>query len=302
MGNEKSEKLIFEAFLKASPDFAGEPICERYSINEWYEATGLARPEPPNHERPDIICITDCGRRIGVELKGWLHQEQIGEAKLQERIEESLLRAIGKQPANRCRFIRKLWLSPLPGSRMRPQDVDEFRAQLFRLIEETDRAWAEKPAWDVELTDHCNDFSSYPTLGKYLNGIRFYPHRQSEREFEVNNEESAAFVVDWIGFPARGGAFTPEDMLEPLRELLDKIKKDERYRDLCAKVGLEEIYLLVHYDFNAFAYNTPVETPDFKFEDVARYATETLNNDAGHFHKIFLFIGVDGWERSFELR
>ncbi|MDT4896416.1 MAG: hypothetical protein QOH25_1493 [Acidobacteriota bacterium] len=301
MGNEKSEKLIFEAFLKASPDFAGEPIREWFSINEWYAATGIARPDPPDHERPDIVCVTDSGRRIGVELKGWIHQEQIGDAKLQERIEESLLQAIGKQPANRYRFIRKLWLSPKLGSRMRSQDVDEFRDQLFKLIEEADRAWAEKPAWDVELTDHCNDFSSYPMLGKYLNGIRFFPYRPLKKFDEHEEAGSAAFVVDWIGFPARGGAFAPEEMLEPLRELLDRIKNDERYRDLCVKVGLEEIDLLVHYDFNAFAYNTPVETPTFKFDDVARYAAESLDDDAGHFQKIFLFIGVDGWERVFEL-
>lgn len=70
MPNVEREREIFKAFLKVKPDFAGEPIREWYHVSEWYGVKEIQRPAPPDHDRPDIICVTESGRRIGVELKG----------------------------------------------------------------------------------------------------------------------------------------------------------------------------------------------------------------------------------------
>ncbi len=45
--------MIFGAFLRANPEFAGEVIAK------W---------EQPNDDPPDVLCTASSGRRIGVEL------------------------------------------------------------------------------------------------------------------------------------------------------------------------------------------------------------------------------------------
>ena len=42
----KNEKLIFDSFLKACPDFASEPIEEWDVVEEWYAKRALAPPSP----------------------------------------------------------------------------------------------------------------------------------------------------------------------------------------------------------------------------------------------------------------
>src|SRR5215467_3819428 len=64
--NRLKERVIFEAFYRAAPDFAG---C---IIDEWK----LSLP----NDSPDILCIADNARRIGVELAEWLNEEQMREA------------------------------------------------------------------------------------------------------------------------------------------------------------------------------------------------------------------------------
>ena len=75
-------------------------------------------------------------------------------------------------------------------------------------------------------------------------------------------------------------------------------KNDERYKDLKTKVRLDEVYLLVHYDFKAFAYNTPFDAPGFGFKEAANFARESLNSDGGYFDRIFLFHFFSGQERA----
>jgi hypothetical protein len=87
-------------------------------------------------------------------------------------------------------------------------------------------------------------------------------------------------------------------MLETLSKSLITHRSDERYRDLRKHVGLDEVYLLVHYDFKAFAYNTPFATPDFGFKEAAQFASRALDGDGGYFDRIFLFHFLWGEEEA----
>jgi hypothetical protein len=78
-------------------------------------------------------------------------------------------------------------------------------------------------------------------------------------------------------------------MLETLSRALLAHKSDPRYKDLRTQAGLDEAYLLVHYDFKAFAYNTPFAAPDFGFKEAAQFASRALAEDGGYFDRIFLF-------------
>jgi len=105
----KNERLIFESFLKACPDFANEPIEEWDVVEEWYAKRALAPPPHPFDKRPDIIALTASGKSIGIELKSWVNQEQITVARKQERIRKNILQAID-QPPNNTEHIRKVSL------------------------------------------------------------------------------------------------------------------------------------------------------------------------------------------------
>jgi hypothetical protein len=130
------------------------------------------------------------------------------------------------------------------------------------------------------------EFANFPILGKYLRSVRF--HRASRRPFKNR----------WIRFPSPGGFYSPHEMRETLRKSLAAHKIDERYKDLGTHVGLDEIYLLVHYDFKAFAYNSPFDAPNFGFKEAAEFASDTLNGDSGNFDKIFLFHFLWGQEEA----
>src|ERR1043165_8889828 len=94
------EKRLFTCFSTAFPDFADEAIAEWDVVKEWYDKRKLPVPPKPYDNRPDVICLTTIGRKIGIELKSWLNEDQIAEAKRHERIEDNLRQAIGKQPEN----------------------------------------------------------------------------------------------------------------------------------------------------------------------------------------------------------
>ena len=181
----KNEKLIFESFLKTCPDFADEPIDRWDGVEEWYAKRALTPPSHPYDKRPDIICVTSSGKKIGVELKSWVNREQITEARKQERIHEN-----------------------------------------------------------------------------------------------------------------QSGHFSLNGMRETLKSALLAHKSDEKYKDLKAHAGLDEIYLLLHYDFKAFAYNTPFDAPAFGFKEAAELASSELGGDGGYFDRIFLFHFLWGKEEA----
>jgi hypothetical protein len=280
-----NEKPIFESFLRVCPDFAGEPIKDWDVVKEWYAKRALASPAKPYDERPDIIALTTSGKKIGVELKSWVNREQIAAARKQERIQDDILRAIGKQPPNETQNIGYVWISA-KRRRFGLSDAADFREQIFTLIEQVDESWSQKPYWDQELSESVHDFTDFPILEKYLNGVRFHPACKGR------------FKIRWMRFPSPGGAYSPNEMLETLNSALAVHKNDERYKNLKTNVRLDEVYLLVHYDFKAFAYNTPFDAPGFGFKEAANFARESLNSDGGYFDRIFLFHFLSGQEKA----
>ena len=91
-------------------------------------------------------------------------------------------------------------------------------------------------------------------------------------------------------------------MRATLRNALIDHTKDERYNeDLRLHAGLAESYLLIHYDFKAFAYNTPFAAPDFGFKEAATLAREWLAGDGGYFDRIFLFHFLWGEEEAYRV-
>src|SRR5258705_2216255 len=153
----KNEKLIFDSFRKVCPDFASEPIAEWDVVEEYYAKRALAPPQPPFDRRPDIIALTASGKRIGIELKSWVNREQIPEARKQERIKENILKAIGEQPTNETRHIGCIWLSAKT-VRFEAIDASQFREQMFRLIEQIDDDWSQKPKGDQDHQQDMRDF------------------------------------------------------------------------------------------------------------------------------------------------
>jgi hypothetical protein len=283
-----NEKPIFEAFLKVCPHFTGEPIKEWDVVIEWYLKRSVTPPDDPFHERPDIIAVTDSGRKVGIELKGWVNREQIAKARKQERIQDNILKAIGNQPPNETNHIGYVWLNAKE-VRFEHHDGEEFRQELFQLIAQIDNEWTKKADWEQQHSDNVGDFTGFPLLEKYLNGMRFHPSTQSR------------FTTRWIRFPSPGGAYSPNEMLETLSRALASHKNDHRYRNLKESVGLDEVYLLVHYDFKAFAYNTPFDAPGFGFKEAAKFAKEILNGNGGYFDRIFLFRFLSGEEEAYRI-
>ena len=278
----KNEKLIFESFLRACPDFAGEPIQEWDVVEEWYAKRTLAPPAHPYDKRPDIIAITASGKRIGVELKSWVNRDQIKEARKQERIQQNILKTIGGQPPNETQHIGFVWLSAKE-LRFDSGDAANFREQIFALIEQVDKNWSGKFGLR-ECSHDVTDLTQFPTLGRYLQSVHCAPRPH--------------FETDWIHFPSPGGAYSPNEMLETLNRSLADHKTDERYRDLRKQADLDEVYLLVHYDFKAFAYNTPFDAPGFGFKEAADLASNWLRGDGGYFDRIFLFHFLWGMEEA----
>jgi hypothetical protein len=148
---------------------------------------------------------------------------------------------------------------------------------MFALIEQVDKNWSKKPDWKQEHSDHLQDLKGFPILEKYLQGVRFHPANRDR------------FDIRWIRFPSPGGAYSPKEMLETLSGSLLAHISDPRYKDLQTQLGLDEVYLLVHYDFKAFAYNTPFDAPNFGFKEAAEFATKVLDGKGGYFDRVFLF-------------
>jgi hypothetical protein len=280
----KNEKLIFDSFLKACLDFASGPIAEWDVVEEYYSKRALVPPHPPFDKRPDIIAISASGRKIGVELKSWVNREQITEARKQERIQENILKAIGQQLPNETQNIGYVWLSAKQ-VRFNAIDASQFREQMFELIAQMDN-WSQRPKADRDHWQDIEDFSAFPILGKYLGSVRFHP--RSRRRLSIR----------WILFPSPGGHYSPNEMRETLRSSLLALRTDQRYRDLREHVSLDEVYLLVHYDFKAFAYNTPFDAPSFGFNEAANLASVQLSGDGGYFDRIFLFHFLWGKEEA----
>lgn len=268
------ERAIFEAFLRVEPAFAGERLAK------WWQ---------PEDEKafPDIEGTALSGRRIGVELGEWLNEKEMQAAKGKERLEESILEAIGDQGPNATAHIYRVWLHPKPKARIRPADVAAFRKELFSCIQASDERWPQERFWHSPQGHQLvnDELSPYPVLAKYMSAVKLFPKQQ----FQDDEIREWPAGIDWIGFPSRGGPFSHETMLEPLRKLVsDKIS-----HYAADGLGFDDLSLVVPYN-QAWIYNSPAETPHHSFKDTAAEIGRFLDGDFGPFHRVFLFIALDG--------
>jgi hypothetical protein len=285
MSDRIAEKNVFESFLRAKPDFAGE------LLRNWIQ---------PTQDPPDILCTTTSGRRIGVELGEWLNEDQIRGAKGREAIQESVLKAIGTQPDNNFENIYFAFLHSRPKARVKPVDIPSFRHEILKLARDVDHRWDEEPDWQSPQGCFFEDFTQYPTVGTYIQLVRFFPRRHYEgwslRGQEVKRTWPAG--CDWLVFPMRGGAYSSDAMVDAMRSII--AKKIEKYEAKPPQQRMDDFYLLIHYN-QALLYNTPVETLFFKFEDAARAGSEFIREDPGIFGKAFVVLAIWPGERVFQL-
>lgn len=272
MGKRGQEKAIFEAFLKIEPKFAGEEIAD------WVQPAD-------EKEFPDVICTSTSGRRIGVELGEWLNEPEMQAAKSTERLQGSILAAVGEQGPNNTENIYLVWLRPKPKARIKPADVGEFRHQLFACLQECDRRWPGERSWHSPQGHRVSgdELTPYPTLARYLNGIQLFPREVYGQKAKRQRPTG----IDWITFPARGGFYSVDTMFQPLLRLL--AEKKEHYG---GGAGFHHLSLIVYYN-QALLYNSPVGTPRFGFKEVVTAAAQFLEGQPAPFQSVYLFLAVD---------
>lgn len=263
------EGRMFSGFLDAAPDF-------RATIRgEWRQ---------PDDDPPDVMFEDMEGRRVGVELKAWLNEEQIATAKRREAIERGILEAIGKQPPNEGKVISYVWLSPCSGKTPSKDEAGAFQNELLSLLKDCDddrRARQDKMVQQESVTD----FGRRSTLARYLDGVTLFPFSAIDPGKQ-----------DWIGFPFRGGAYSEKDMLAPLQDLISATW--EKYRTLKEDKGFQRLVLLIHYDARAFQYNSPISAPDWDIglfaEELASYHDifEAFGEKTSQWDEIYLFDAV----------
>jgi len=279
VGNRAHEKAIFEAFLRAAPEFAGEEIAE------W---------EQPADKNvfPDVICRSTSGRRVGVELGEWLNEAEIQAAKSMEGIQASILAAVGEQGQNTTENIHLVWLLPKPKVRIKPSDVGHFQHQLFECIRECDRRWPAEGCWHSPQGHLVSgdELSVYPALARHVYGVQLFPSERHDGWPPSGRMVKRRWPVghNWITFPVRGGSYSEETMLQPLLDLLSE--KKEHYG--AAGLGFDHLSLVVYYH-QALLYNSPVETDGFTFDEPVAAAAQVLGDDPDPFHNIYLFVAVD---------
>ena len=276
MSKREEERALFEAFLQERPRFADEPL------KKWNQ---------PEKEFPDVECITITGRKIGVELCKWLSEKQIRDAKKMERIQESILSAVGNQGDNITKNIFCVLLFPKSNPHLKPNDLDPLREELFRCIEQVDGRWLSEPLWHSPQGYRATSdkFSSFPILQKYLASIWFLPRKRYEGRPPNGRfvEEPWPRGRNWILFPNRGGSYSEDTMLQPLTQQIAGKKK--HYSGV--GTGFDSLYLIVYYNSLAAIYNTPVETGDFEFKDIPeRLKQKFIEDGPNPFNQIFLFV------------
>jgi hypothetical protein len=261
------ERALFRAFRRACPRFAGE------EIRSW-------RPAGP--DPPDLICFTASGKRVGVEISQWAHQQQFSAAKSRKRIEHKLLEAIGvPQPINKSQNIQLVVFFPKATLPIAPPQCPGFRESLRRLIKHADETWPTKRPPQPYGSERLRCFAP---LDKYFECVRFAPGKPLSRG------------IDWIvpGGPVMW--FDDRTMVEPLLELIQK--KQVKCRRL--KTPCKELHLIIAYD-QALPYCSPICTPCHPIDEIAKEAANTFAADPGPFTGAFLFVALEPGTRVYRL-
>ncbi len=267
------ERVIFDAFLRAHRSFAAT----------------VAWHEKPDAQFPDRIVTLRGGSQIDFELGEWLHGEQMTRGKSRERLVETIENVIGEQWENTPDNFRTVMLVPrsdLP--RFEPDDMTAFHAEIWTLIEESDREWPEERSWHSPQGRRLREFAEYPTLGKYISTMVFEPMTVAGRR-----REKRPTGIPWIFIEPPGGSYSPDTALSALEGILRS--KIERYGGLSRPVRL-----LVHYG-KAVAYNTPWYGVHFReFRDVAVGAAQVVKSQSVY-EKIYLLFALEPGLEAYEI-
>ena len=165
-----------------------------------------------------------------------------------------------------------------------------FRSDLLVLLDAIDKRWTSEPEWDTPQGFAFSDFANYPTLAKYLNSFYIHPRKPHSASSMKKGG------LHWLTFPAGGGAYSPDSMVDALCECIEA--KTKKYA--AKPAGAAEFYLLVHYD-KALLYNTPVLGIDFGYAEAVKAASDRIGNVVGLFDRIFVFVPVANGKRAFQL-
>lgn len=253
--HKEEERHAFEAFLQAYPSLEAE-------IRTWcvQEEEGAF---------PDVLARVHDGQEIGFELGRWLHEDQISQSTKYDQFASDLLQELDPQPENTTQHIHCVSLAPRNDNpRFDRRNGEKLRAELFRLIQETDQQWPQERHWQSPQGYHCREFGQFPTLGKYLAEVWFDP-----RVTGTVIKKPIPPEIPWIHIRVRGGSYSGESARKALQLIISK--KVSHY----PRPSGQRVNLLIHYGVDAFAYNTPFidnTTPDFAA--VAKFASEVVQS------------------------
>ena len=272
MGNPIEEKRIFSAFLNDCPLFAGSPVTN------WTQ---------PRNDPPDIECYLEDGRTIGLELTNWLNERQIEDAKGQESKEEPFRRALFMVP-NETKHFQLVWMNIK--ERLRKGDEAALKDEMARLMAYLDQRWEAQPDWHSPQGFDWTDFTGYPTLARYFVSLDIHPRRLAALT-------ATSPAPGWLTFPHRGGFYSPAWSVDALCQNISA--KIAKYAT--RPTGLANFFLLVHYDFKAYAYNSPVEGIDFSYPEAVAEASRKLGGTTGVFDGIFVYVDTTDGQSSFKI-
>jgi hypothetical protein len=273
VGNPKEEREVFTGFLAAMPMFADSPVMD------WQQ---------PAQDPPDVVADLADGRKVAVELTSWLDESQIGREKKIEMVEASFRDAIQPEPPNETEHIFLVWLAPR--RRLLPADRAAFRSELLALMEAIDRDWDNIPSSDSPQGFDWKDFAKYPTLEKHLDSLDIHPRRPPLTSTMRKGG------LHWLTFPARGGAYSPDWMVDALVQCVTA--KTTKYA--AKPPGVSDFHLLVHYD-RAFIYNSPVLGIGTGYREAVEAAASRIGGAVGVFDKIFVYVPVADGPQAFQL-
>jgi hypothetical protein len=273
MGNRAEERAVFEGFLNAAPLFAAS------EVKKWSQ---------PKNDPPDIETELADGRNVDIELTSWLDESQIGREKKVEFVEQSFRDAIQPEPPNQTEHIFLVWMAPK--RRMALADKQVFKTELLALTEEIDLRWESEPDWQSPQGFQWADFTRYPTLAIYLESVDVHARMPSVASTMRKGGRH------WLTFPASGGAYSPDWMVDALCEVVRA--KIAKYSAKPART--HEFHLLAHYD-KAFVYNTPVHGIKFGYAEAVQAAAARIGSSIGVFDKIFVYVPVTEGQKVFRL-
>jgi hypothetical protein len=263
---KSEEKKLFEIVLDTHPNFL--------DYKTWREG-----PEPP-----DVILTDRQDRLIGIELTEWLDKEQTTPSIRAQDHEHAWLAALDSEhhpPPKHFTFAQVSFHRGMGFPRFDREKVTTFREEFYTLMSYI------KDTWQQEMADSrqkmWNDFSNYPTLGRYIASIHFVAH--SPHPPQPGSR--------WVLGHAKGGAYDPKRATAALIERIDDKRAKPNYANLKSDLGLTELVLLVHYGIRGLIHNSPYDGLDWKLEDVLGAACENLRANSGPFDRVFLYFALN---------